>query len=209
MEYAGGGQVLYPRIDEQWQPAAELERHVERALAALPGEVFPSIELGGYAVLAGTARGVKHLLGSLPKVTLGKTTYPFQLAQHGPYHTPLAAEVSRAAHKRLESIEFRSPEIPLVDGHGRRWSPWSTDLDALRAYTLGTQVTEPYDLTTAVRVLLREHAPQRLVLPGPGNTLGGVCGQILMRERWRGVTTREEFDRVQSGEEPLLESMRR
>ncbi len=205
----GGGQLLYPLVDEAWLPAPELEQAVAQALAGAPGEAFPSIHLGGYAVLAGSEAGLAHLLRALPPVQHGKQRYPFRLVQHGPYHTPLAAEVSAAARARLADLPFRRPRTTLVDGRGRRWTPWSSDVEALREYTLGAQVTTPYDLTRAVRVLLREHAPERLVLPGPGNTLGGVVGQILVREGWRGIRSRANFTRVQESDAPIVESLGR
>ena len=204
-----GGQVIYPLVDDDWQRSAERETAVARALAQTPGEVFPSIALGGYTVLAGTKQGVARLLKELPKVGLGKQEYPFQLAQHGPYHTPLARGVSERAFETLATLEFRTPRIPLVDGRGIRFTPWSTDVPALRDYTLAAQVTTPYDLTTSVRVILNEYAPARVVLPGPGNTLGGVSGQIAAGLGWRAIRTRADFDRVQASAQPLVVSLRR
>ena len=129
--------------------------------------------------------------------------------QHGPYHTPLAGPVAAKARAQLADLRFRAPRTTLVDGRGARFTPWSTDPAELAAYTLGAQVVELFDFTASVRVALREHAPDRLVCPGPGNTLGGVCGQILVEEGWRGIRSREDFDRLQAGEDPILVSMRR
>lgn len=204
-----GGQVIYPQVDGDWQPSIELASALAEALESSNGEAFPSIHLGGFEVLAGSLAGVSHLLKTLPKVTLGKATYPFRLAQHGPYHTHLAEGVASEAQHRLTELEFRAPRIPMIDGRGSRFTPWSTDLDALRSYTLGAQVTTPYDFSSSVRVALREYAPDELVLPGPGNTLGGIAAQVLMAERWRGIETRADFDRVQSSDEPIVRSMRR
>lgn len=206
---SGGGQLLYPQVTETWQPAPELEAALAAALAALPGEAFASIHLGGYAVLAGTERALGELQRLLPPVQLGKQRYPFRLVQHGPYHTPLAEPVAEEARRRLADLPFRAPHTTLIDGRGRRWTPWSTDPARLAAYTLGEQVTTPYDLTRSLRVLLREHAPDVLMLPGPGNTLGGVVGQVLVREGWRGIHSREDFARVQESGTPLVESMGR
>jgi malonyl CoA-acyl carrier protein transacylase len=205
----GGGQVLYPLVDEQWRSDAELEASVKNALAGSRGEARISIRLGGYAVLAGTEAGIAHLLRALPKAKLGQNLYPFRLMQHGPYHTPFVASVAEKARERLARLEFRAPRTTLVDGRGARFTPWSTDPAELADYTLGVQVTETFDFTASVRVALREHAPDLLVCPGPGNTLGGVCGQILAIEGWRGIRSREDFDRAQQGAEPILVSMRR
>jgi malonyl CoA-acyl carrier protein transacylase len=208
-EAGGGGQMIQPVVAEDWRPDAAARAAVDLALESSQGHAFPSIELGGYVVLAGDEEGLAHLARSLPRVALGKNSYPFRLVQHGPYHTPLCEGVSARARERLSDLTWRAPEVTLVDGRGVRTTPWSADVAALRDYTLGVQVTRPYDFTRSVRVLLREHAPDELVLPGPGNSLGGVCGQILVAERWCGVTSRAEFEAVQSGPEPIVRSMRR
>jgi malonyl CoA-acyl carrier protein transacylase len=75
-EHAGGGQVLYPQVGEDWRPEPVLVRNVSAALASSGGEAFASILLGGQIVLAGTEAGIAHLLRSLPRVKLGQNTYP-------------------------------------------------------------------------------------------------------------------------------------
>ena len=202
-----GGQVLYPVVDEDWRHDATKAAAVEHALATSDGEAFPSIELGGQRVLAGSNTGVQHLLRALPQVKVGKLTYPIKLAQHGPYHTHLAGEVAAAAQGALADLEFTAPRATLIDGRGRQFSPWSTDLGALRAYTFGAQVTTPYNFTATVRVALREFAPDRLVLPGPGNTLGSIVGQVLIAERWGGLRSKGDFQALQASAAPIVESM--
>jgi [acyl-carrier-protein] S-malonyltransferase len=182
---------------------------VARVLASAPGQVFPSIHLGGYEVLAGTPEGVGRLLKELPPVKLGSTSYPFRLAQHGPYHTPLASSVAARARETLARLEFRSPAIPLVDGRGVRFTTSATDVAELCDYTLGAQIDTPFDFTASVRVAMLEYAPERLVLPGPGNTLGGVCAQVLIDLGWRGLASKADFERVQASERPVIESLRR
>jgi malonyl CoA-acyl carrier protein transacylase len=208
-QVAGGGQMIQPVVGEDWRPDAAARRAVELALDESDGHAFPSIELGGYVVLAGDEQGLAHLARSLPRVQLGKNAYPFRLVQHGPYHTPLCAEVAARAGASLAGLGWRAPRTTLVDGRGVRTTPWSCDPSALRDYTLGEQVVAPYDLTRSLRVLLREHAPDELVLPGPGNSLGGVCGQVLVAERWRGVASRADFEALQAGPDAFVRSMRR
>jgi len=208
-EAAAGGQVIYPVVDSDWRPAADRAEAIGALLDELPGDLYPSIHLGGYEVLAGTARGVARALECLPRVRHGKADYPLRLARHGPYHTPLAASVSESAGRLLAGLDFRPPRITLIDGRGVRFTPWSTDPAELRDYTLGAQVTTPFDFTASIRVVLREYAPELLVLPGPGNTLGGVCGQIAAREGWRGIRSKADFDALQGGAEPLVLSMGR
>jgi malonyl CoA-acyl carrier protein transacylase len=207
-----GGQVIYPLGDADWQPSAELEAAVAAALhddEVSGGRVFPSIDLGAYAVLAGDEPGVQRLLERLPPVRIGERLFPLRLAQHGPYHTPLVAHVAEAARAALDGLEWRAPRLTLVDGRGARWTPWSTDPDALRDYTLGEQLTAPFDFATSVTVLLREEAPDLLVLPGPGNSLGGICGQLVVSEGYRGIRTRADFEAAQSSGRPVILSMHR
>src|SRR5262249_52976673 len=109
-----GGQVIYPLVGEDWIRSRAAEEAVARLVASASGDVFPSIHLGGYAVLAGTPAGIARTLAELPPVKLGSTSYPFRLAQHGPYHTPLARGVAERAREQLARLEFRSPALPLV-----------------------------------------------------------------------------------------------
>ncbi|MBM3989603.1 MAG: ACP S-malonyltransferase [Planctomycetes bacterium] len=207
--HAGGGQILYPLVDDEWRCDEARAKAVRAALASSNGHALPSIELGGFAVLAGSEEGIAHLLANLPQVKLGANTYPFRLMQHGAYHTPFVQPVSDAAVESLSRLRFGAPRTTLIDGRGVRFTPWSTDVAELVRYTLTTQVTDPYDFTKSVRVTLREHAPEQLVLPGPGNTLGGICGQILCREGWRGMACKADFEREQALERAPVRSMRR
>jgi len=206
-EHAGGGQVLYPVCDDDWTPSKGHRAAIEEVLASSGGEAMPSIDLGGYAVLAGSSKGVSHLLKSLPAVRMGSVTYPIRLALHGPYHTSLAEPVAAAAAAELRGLEFNLPHTTLIDGRGRRFSPWSTDLDELREYTIGAQVTTPYNFTSSVRVALREYAPEQIVLPGPGNTLGGIVGQILVQEGWQDLHSKADFQEAQRNDQPIVVSM--
>jgi hypothetical protein len=106
-------------------------------------------------------------------------------------------------------LGWRKPRVALIDGTGKRHSPWSASPEALRDYTLGPELTTPYDVTLSVRVGLREYAPDRIVLPGPGNPLGSICGQILIEEGWRGLRSRADFDAVQASPNPIVQSLRR
>jgi malonyl CoA-acyl carrier protein transacylase len=206
---SGGGQILFPRVDDEWVRVPEREEEIGAALQSAGGQAFRSIDLGGYVVLAGSEDGVSHLLATLPKVKVGSTLYPFRLMQHGAYHTPFVASVAERARSTLSGLRFRRPSTTLIDGRGVRHTPWSADVEALRDYTFGAQVTTPYDFALSVRVALREQAPEHLVCPGPGNSLGGPCGQIVVAEGWRGVHSKADFQRIQEGEAPILVSMRR
>jgi [acyl-carrier-protein] S-malonyltransferase len=205
---AEGGQVLYPLTGPDWRPDPELAASVRTALTKGNGEVHRSIDLGAYEVLAGTEEGVARLMHALPQRRVGERAYPLRLALQAPIHTPLVAEVARLARQRLTDLEWRTPEVTLIDGRGARWTPWSTDRAALPDYTLGEQLTQPYQFATSLRVALREWAPDLILLPGPGNTLGSICGQALVAEGYRGVRSRGDFEAAQRSE-PLILSMRR
>ena len=92
----------------------------------------------------------------------------------------------------------------MVDGRGAIWQPYSTDPAELRAYTLGQQVVETYNFTKAIEVTLKEFAPDRLILLGPGATSGGAIGQILVKNRWWGITNKDEFACRQVADPVLL-----
>jgi len=204
-----GGQVIYPLTDAAWRRNPALENAVTTALGAGDGEVFRSVDLGGYTVLAGSEAGVGRLLATLPPVTVGERRFPLRLALQGPDHGPLAEEVATAAASILVDLRWQAPDVTLIDGRGVRFTPWSTDPAQLAAYTLDEQLTTAYDFATSLRVALREYAPDVLILPGPGNSLGAICGQIIVAEGYHGVRSRSDFEAVQRSASPLVLSMRR
>lgn len=203
-----GGQVIYPISDENWRMSEEKLRIVTEAvekIRARPGhEVHVSIWLGGYIVLGANKLGLAALLKELPQVE----NYPFQLINHAAFHTPLLHETSQKAFEVLPVDLFRRPEIPLIDGRGVIWQPYSTDIAELYRYTLGHQVVEPYDFTAAITVALKEFAPDHLVLLGPGASLGGSIGQVMVANDWKGLKSKEQFSQRQASE-PILLAMGR
>jgi acyl transferase domain-containing protein len=210
-----GGQVIYPLLDASWAPAPDLRAAVAGVIGESAetgngvGRIFQSIDLGGYAVLAGDDQGVATLIDRLPPVRVGERLFPLRLALHGPYHCPLVEHVAEVAADRLAGLGWRRPVTTLIDGRGVRFSPWSTDPAGLREYTLGEQVTTPFRFATSMRVALREYAPDVVVLPGPGNSLGGICGQLMVGEGYRGIRSRAAFEAAQRSETPLVLSMGR
>ena len=218
-----GGQLIYPRVDADWQPVEEYTAALEAVLtngadtdgertqngATDPDRAFPSVDLGGYVVLAASEAGIARLLDVLPSVKVGERQFPLRLAYHGPYHTPLLAEVASAARARFSTLDWRAPSVTLIDGRGARFTPWATNPVDLAWYTLGEQIVTPYRFATGARVALREYAPELLVLAGPGNTLGGVVGQLVVAEGYHGIRTRADFESAQAGAAPLVLSMGR
>ena len=203
-----GGQVMYPLVDETWRRSQAkidaIELAVERASRREGVEIYASIFLGGYLVLGANKAGVSALLKELPPYE----NYPFQLINHAAFHTPLLRPTAARAFETLSESLFHRPQIPLIDGRGCIWQPYSTSVEDLYHYTLGHQVVEPYDYTRAISVALKEFAPDHLVLLGPGSSLGGATGQILIENNWLSIANKEQFTKRQA-EDPFLISMGR
>jgi acyl transferase domain-containing protein len=199
-----GGQLLYPVSGEDWRLDARLQAEVDRVLG-LEG-VHLSIRLGGTMVLAGDHTAIKTLQAELPKLKRGAHEYPLLLPLHSAFHTPLLAEASERALVDLADLPFGPPKIPLVAGNGQVFRAWCS-LDALRTYTLTTQVLEPYDFTRSLIVALGDYGPDVLVLPGPGSALAGAIAQTLIGIGWRGLRDREDFIDAQKADIPLLAAM--
>ena len=204
-----GGQIIYPIVDENWKPSVSQEKEfwkiVEEIQIEKDSELYLSIRLGGFIVLGGNEVGLKKALDRLPK---REGRYPFQLMNHGAFHTPMLKSISEKGFAALGESLFQKPELPIIDGQGKIWDPHSTDPIELRNYTLGHQVIEPYDFTRSVVVGMKELAPDCLILLGPGASLGAAIGQIIIQEKWNGVESKEEFQTMQK-ENPFLISMGR
>jgi len=201
-----GGQIIYPVVDENWQKDIRKRKEVEAKLAEAnkqpDAEAYISIELGGYVVIGGNAKALDFLLKNLPKTE----NYPFQLVNHAAFHTPLLHQTSQKAFEVLSQDLFQRPQIPLIDGRGHIWSPYSTDLQEIYDYTFDHQVVQPYHFTEAVTVSLKEFCPDRIILLGPGNTLGGAIGQILVQNKWLNIESKSDFSERQK-KDPFLISL--
>ncbi len=203
-----GGQLIYPTVDENWQTRPESLQLIHAALSEVNQiedcEAYISIHLGGYSVIGGNQKALDFLIKKLPKIE----NYPFQLIHHAAFHTPLLRQTSEKAMQLLGQDLFHQPQIPLIDGRGHIWSEFISDQEAIYNYTLHHQVIETYDFSKAVTVALKEFCPDRLVLLGPGNTLGGAIGQILVQNQWLNIKSKNDFSQVQK-EKPFLISMGR
>ena len=109
----------------------------------------------------------------------------------------------------LADLGWRQPRVPLIDGRGKVWRRFQSDLQELRRYTLRTQVVEPFDFSCALRLAVREFNPDHLALLGPGEVLGGSMAQVLIGEGWRGLDSKSDFQMAQSGPQPVLAAMNR
>lgn len=194
-----GGQVLLRLVGEDWRVDPALRAEVERVLAQ--SGAFRSIELGGMLLVAGGECELDALLAALPPL-LGRP--PLRLAGHGPFHTPLMATSSRRALEQLPADWFGPPRIPLLDGEGRIWRAHAAAPGAMHRYTFTAQILEPYDFTRSLAVGIKEFAPDRIVLLGPGETMGGAIGQVLVAESWLGIADKAGFARRQAAAPYLI-----
>jgi acyl transferase domain-containing protein len=202
-----GGQIIYPVTDEQWCEDEVLVTQINTWLSEVNieqgCEVYISIHLGGYLVFGGNKAGLKSLEQKLPVV---QDRYPMNLFNHAAFHTPLLNDVANVAKSLLSAELFTQPNIALIDGLGHIWQPYSTKTEALREYTLSTQVVEPYDFSKAVEVAIKEFAPDKLIILGPGTTLGGAVGQCLVKHQWLDIKSKKDFI-AQQKEAPYILAM--
>jgi hypothetical protein len=206
---AAAAEIVYPLIDETWERDEARSGLIDAAVAEAGGGATRALELGSFSVIAGTAGAVEQVGASLPPVTMGGRSYPLRLASADAWHTPLRARAAAGAAERLGDLGWERPKVAIVDGHGQRYTPLSTDPTHLAEQSLVGHAEAPYDFARAFRVALREYAPDVILLPGPGATLGTACAQLIVAEGYRGIRSRTELEAMQAGPSPLLLSMRR
>lgn len=199
-----GGQVLLTLVDDEWREAPGLRDAVLALVERIDG-LYVSIALGGMIVLAGTEPALAALLADAPPAP-GRE--PLRLVNHGPFHTPLMQGSSERAMASLSAGWFGSPDVPMVDGRGRIWRPFATNAEALWHYTFAAQILQTYDFTRGLQVAMREYAPDRIILLGPGDTLGGAIAQALIAIEWQGLASKQDFQERQATA-PILLSMGR
>ena len=204
-----GGQILLSLVDDQWREIPGLRDALLARVRSINDrrglDLYVSIELGGMMVFAGNEAGLEALLAEAPPLP-GRE--PLKLANHGPFHSPLMQGSSDRAMERLPADWFGAPEVPMVDGRGKIWRPFASGAEALWRYTFDTQILETYDFTRAVQVAVKEYAPDRIILLGPGDTLGGAIAQALIAIQWQGLRSKQDFQEVQATA-PILLSMGR
>lgn len=202
-----GGQLIYPFMGPDWQPdparKADLMALVQ-TIATRPDHVLGlSIDLGGMLVLAGNEAGLKAFEAAVPPL---EGRFPMRLGNHAAFHTHLQAPVAELGRAALPESLFTRNRLPLIDGRGHVWWPGAASTATLRTYTLGHQVTEPYDFTAAIRSAAREFAPDLFIIAGPGTTMGGAVAQALILSNWKGMTSKADFQTRQAAD-PFLISM--
>jgi [acyl-carrier-protein] S-malonyltransferase len=202
-----GGQMIYPIINDHWQIDSEKQQQVMQWLAQANQqdgcEVYVSINLGGYIVFGGNKLGLKALEALLP---VAQDRYPMNLFNHAAFHTPLLNDVSTRAMSLMSAKMFTTPAVPLIDGLGQVWQPYSCNTEQLYNYTLDTQVVAPYNFSKAIEVAIKEFAPDKLIILGPGATLGGAVAQSLISHQWLNLQTKADFI-AQQKQDPFILAM--
>jgi [acyl-carrier-protein] S-malonyltransferase len=205
-ESGQGGQIVWSVMDDDWRidPAKQAlaDALIAEASAREDIVVHVSIILGGMIVLAADDAGLKWLGEQLPK----DDRFPMRLNYHAAFHSTLLDHIVPMAQARNPQADFGKGAIPAIDGTGRIWSPQAFDPADIYAYTLGAQLNRSYNFTRAVQVAAAEFAPDRIIVLGPGTTLGAPVAQALIASNWRGLSGKTEF-LARQGDEPFLLSM--
>ena len=152
-------------------------------------------------VLAGNEAGLQAFEKTVPELD-GR--FPMRLTNHAAFHTTLQIPVSELGVRQLSDVQFRQPDLPIIDGRGAVSYPRASDLSDLFRYTLGHQVTEAFDFSAALRTAARELMPDAFIVLGPGTTLGGASAQALIRCRWRSWREKADVQPREIAERRLL-----
>ncbi len=204
-----GGQVIYPVVNENWQLDEEKANHLNQVIKDIKSrqgcELYLSIDLGGYRVLGGNEPALKLAEEMLDQVD---NRFPMRLYNHAAFHTPLLHNISDNAKQNLPVSLFKPSSSPLIDGKGKIWQPGCYSVDEIYNYTLGPQVIEPYYFARSIEVAVKEFAPEKIIITGPGSNLGGSVAQKLVQMKWDGMIDKKTFLKRQENA-PYILSMGR
>ncbi len=204
-----GGQLIYPVVDEHWQFDDDKANHLNQVIKEVKDrqgcELYLSIDLGGYRVLGGNEPALKLVEEMLDRVD---DRFPMRLYNHAAFHTPLLHKVSETAKQSLPVSLFTPSTTALIDGKGKVWQPDCFSVDEIYDYTLGPQVLEPYYFGRAIEIAVKEFAPDKIIITGPGSNLGVSVAQKLVQMKWDGMVDKKSFlERQESA--PYILSMGR
>lgn len=201
-----GGQIVWPVVDADWRVYPDKLKLANDLLAEAEHNpditVSISIQLGGMIVFAGDEAGLKWLGDRLPK----DDRFPMRLMHHAAFHSALLDHIVPMARAANPADNFGEGDIAAIDGQGRIWAPKAFDPKATYDYTLGAQLNRTYDFTRAVQVAAAEFAPDKIIVLGPGTTLGAPTAQALIASGWRGLSGKADFQARQASD-PVILSM--
>ncbi|MEE9432713.1 MAG: ACP S-malonyltransferase [Sphingorhabdus sp.] len=201
-----GGQIVWSLTDGDWRIDPKKQALAGALLTEAASRddiaVHVSISLGGMLVFGADDAGLKWLSSKLPK----DDRFPMRLNHHAAFHTPLLDHIVPQAKSHNPASDFGEAMLPLIDGTGRIWSPKAFDPADIYGYTFGAQINRSYNFTRAVQVAATEFAPDRIIVLGPGTTLGAPTVQSLIEANWRGFSGKDDFQQRQSGD-PVILSM--
>lgn len=201
-----GGQIVWPIVDADWRIDIEkvnlINNLIEKSKVDSAISLHISIQLGGMVVFAADEPGLKWLAERLPK----DDRFPMRLLHHAAFHSPLLDHIVPMARAANPASDFGVGTISAIDGQGKIWSPKAFDPAAIYDYTLGAQLNRTYDFTRAVQVAAAEFAPDKIIVLGPGTTLGAPTAQALIANNWRGLSGKADFQARQA-ENPAILSM--
>jgi [acyl-carrier-protein] S-malonyltransferase len=201
-----GGQIVWPVANADWRVDPEKVKLVSNLLSEAEEnpniKVTVSIRLGGMIVFAADEAGLKWLGDRLPK----DDRFPLRLMHHAAFHSPLLDHVVPKAREANPLADFGAGEIAAIDGQGRIWSPKAFAPSSIYDYTLGAQLNRTYDFTRAVQVAAADFAPDKIIVLGPGTTLGAPTAQALIASGWRGLSGKRDFQARQTSD-PVILSM--
>jgi hypothetical protein len=205
-EGARPAQLVYPLTDAAWRPQPALRGALQHGLAEIEGEELGHLDLGAFAILEAADASAHRLAAALRPVQVGQQRYPRRVASPSlrlPALQPGAAEAARLA----TSLAWRPPQLTLIEPGGSRIAPWLETAAPLREATLALLSARHADLRPALRVGLREHAPDRVAIVGGNRALASAVAQALVAEGYHGLRSRSELEAVQASVVPLLSTV--
>ena len=137
-------------------------------------DVHRSLELGAFTVLSGSER--HSIVLPRPSPPSRSARADSRCALRGRRRgTRRCVARWRRRPSPFAGLGWAAPNVTLIDGRGTRFTPYSTDPAELARHTIMEQPTSTYDFARSFRVALREYAPEVILLPGPGASLGEVA----------------------------------
>ena len=124
---------------------------------------------------------------------------PLRLVNHGPFHTPADAGLLGPRAGSLPADWFGAPDA----ADDRRPRPYLAPVRERRRRRCGATPSPPRSSNPTIspapsRSRSREYAPDRIILLGPGDTLGGAIAQALIAIEWRGLRSKADFQEMQA-----------